>query len=88
MAVSARKVALDILMRCEKDGGYANLALDAALSRAELSGADRGLVTELVFGVIERKITLDHYISKLSSAKICDVEPSVLMRASSATLLS
>ncbi len=79
MAVSAREVALDILLRCEKDGGYANLALDAALSRTELSSADRGLVTELVFGVIERKITLDHYITKLSSAKLCDVEPRVLM---------
>ena len=79
MAVSARKVALDILLRCEKEGGYANLALDAALSRAELSAVDRGLVTELVFGVIERKITIDHYISSLSSAKLSDVEPSVLM---------
>lgn len=79
MAVSAREVALDILLRCEKDGGYANLALDAALSRSELSAVDRGLVTELVFGVIERKITLDHYISKLSSAKLGEVEPRVLM---------
>ena len=67
MAVSARKIALDVLLRCEKDTGYSNLALDAALTREEIAAADRALVTELVFGVIERKITLDHCIAALSS---------------------
>ena len=78
MAVNPRKTALDILLRCEKDTGYSNLALDAALSREELSPADRALVTELVFGVIERKITLDYYIAALSSKRPEKLESVVL----------
>ncbi|MBQ8388390.1 MAG: 16S rRNA (cytosine(967)-C(5))-methyltransferase RsmB [Clostridia bacterium] len=78
MAVSARKIALDVLLRCEKDTGYSNLALDAALTREEIGAADRALVTELVFGVIERKITLDHCIAALSSKRPEKLEPVVL----------
>ena len=78
MAVNARKIALDVLLRCEKDTGYSNLALDAALTREELTAADRALVTELVFGVIERKITLDHCIAALSSKRPEKLESVVL----------
>lgn len=66
-AMTARKTAFDILNRCEKQGQYSNLALDAALKRGGLSEPDRALTTTLVYGVLERKLTLDYQISKLSS---------------------
>ncbi len=75
---TARSVALKVLLKCENEGGYSNLALDTELKRSELDRADRALVTELVFGVIERKITLDYYISKLARGKMSDLEPRVL----------
>ena len=78
MKETARSVAQKILLKCELEGGYANLALDHALDKTPLDGADRALATELVFGTIERKITLDYYISKLSSNKLSKIEPEVL----------
>jgi len=76
--ITARSCALDILLRCETAGGYSNITLDRALDKSGLSGPDRALATELVFGVIERKITLDHYIGRLSSQSIERIEPRVL----------
>ena len=71
--LTARALAVEILQRCES-GGYSNITLDTAIKRNELSGADRSLVTALVYGVIERKITLDHIIAALSSIPNSKIE--------------
>lgn len=68
-----RALALDVLVRCES-GGYSNIALDTAIKRNGLSPLDRGLLTALVYGVIERKITLDYIISSLSSIPDSKIE--------------
>ena len=70
---NVRALALEVLTRCE-NGGYSNIALDTAIKRNELSGADRGLMTALIYGVIERKITLDYIISSLSSIPNSKIE--------------
>ena len=65
--MNVRKLALETLCRCETAAQYANLALDAKIKKFNISGDDRSLFTLLVYGTIERKITLDYYISLLSS---------------------
>lgn len=47
-------------------GKYGNLAVDSVLRRTELSEADRHLFTALVYGVIERQVTLDFLIDQFS----------------------
>lgn len=59
----ARDVALDVLNRVEEHKSYSNLELRHVLDRGELGAADAGLVTELVYGTIQRKLTLDHVLS-------------------------
>ena len=68
-----RALALDVLNKCES-GGYSNIALDTIIKRNDLSSADRGLITALIYGVIERKITLDYIISSLSSIPNSKIE--------------
>lgn len=68
-----RALALEVLTKCES-GGYSNIALDTVIKRNGLSGADRGLMTALIYGVIERKITLDYIISSLSSIPDSKIE--------------
>ena len=63
----ARELAGAVLLRCERAGQYSNLALDAALRRAGLPEHDRALATALVYGVLERRLTLDDWIDRLSS---------------------
>ena len=70
---NARALALEVLTRCE-NGGYSNIALDTAIKRNELSSADRALMTTLIYGVIERKITLDYIISSLSTIANSKIE--------------
>ena len=73
--MTARELALDLLLKGEKTKQYSNIVLDNALKRSELSSADKGLVSALFYGVIERRITLDYQISALSSRDIRDIDP-------------
>ena len=63
----ARALALQILNRTDSQGQYTNLALDAALKKSALSAPDKALVTILVYGVTERRLTLDYLADALSS---------------------
>ena len=70
-----RAIALKLLNRCESAEQYSNLALDAVLRREELSSADRGLLTVLVYGTIERKMTLDYQITVLATRSVEKIDP-------------
>lgn len=81
MADNARKIALRVLLDAEKNKTYSNIAVDKALSKSELSGADRGLVTALCMGVTERRLTLDAIICALSDkGNDTEAEAKVLLR--------
>ncbi len=71
--INPRALALEVLIRCE-NGGYSNIALDTVIKRNNLSSADRGLMTALIYGVIERKITLDFIIDALSTIPNSKIE--------------
>lgn len=75
-AKSARALALDLLCEAEARGQYPNIALDHALRRNPLPPADRALATTLVYGVTERRITLDAIMDQLAEREI---EPRVRM---------
>jgi len=57
--LSARALAVRVLERVERDGAYAAAALDAELDRhPQLDVRDRGLVAELVYGVLRTRRAL------------------------------
>ncbi len=60
---NARKVAANVLVKVEKQGAYSNLAVAEALKGAELSPQDKALATALIYGVLDRKITIDFVLS-------------------------
>lgn len=47
---TARDIALEAVIRIERDGAYANLLLQQMLANSPLEARDRGFVTELVYG--------------------------------------
>ena len=69
-----RAVALNILNKCIAAEQYSNLALDTAIKRNPLTPQDRGLLTALVYGVLERKLTLDYWIENLSNRSAQDMD--------------
>ncbi len=60
---SAREAALIVLRDVELQDAYVNLALNRAISRGEFTDKERALLTELVYGVIQRLNTLDWALS-------------------------
>ena len=72
-----RKIAYDVLVKCSSAEQYSNIALDTAIKRSDLTPPDRGLLTALVYGVIERQITLDAIIDSLCERGSDDISPDV-----------
>ena len=70
-----RKIAYDVLVKCASAEQYSNIALDTAIKRSDLTPPDRGLLTTLVYGVIERQITLDAIIDSLTDRKGEEISP-------------
>jgi 16S rRNA (cytosine967-C5)-methyltransferase len=60
--VTARDLARRVLSRVET-GGYATLALSGELERAHLAEPDRALATELVYGVLRKRLRLDRALA-------------------------
>lgn len=81
MAENARAIAYRVLRDAERNKTYSNIAVDRALRESDLSSADRGLVTAICMGVIERKLTLDAIIWALSkNGGKTDTDATVLLR--------
>lgn len=60
----ARRTALEVLVRIDTEGAYANIALPHALDRSRLEARDRAFVTELVYGVTRMRRALDHLVDR------------------------
>ena len=73
---SPRTLALNTLLAVEK-GQYGNIAVDTALRRHPMSDPDRHLYTALVYGVTERKTTLEFLLAKFSSRPVKNLDTAV-----------
>lgn len=60
---TARSLALAVLEDVLVNQAYSNIALNKHLKGSQLSVADKGLVTEIVYGTVARKLTLEWYLS-------------------------
>ncbi|RXI98059.1 16S rRNA (cytosine(967)-C(5))-methyltransferase RsmB [Anaerobacillus alkaliphilus] len=76
---NVREVALDILLQIEKNQAYSNLLLNQSIKREKLIEKDVGLLTEIVYGTIQRKNTLDYYLSSYVKGGLKKLDPWVLI---------
>ncbi|MDC3416442.1 16S rRNA (cytosine(967)-C(5))-methyltransferase RsmB [Aquibacillus salsiterrae] len=63
-----RTTALDILVRIGEKGGFSHLLIDQAIKTKGLSSRDEGLLTEMVYGTIQRKLTLAYFLDAFIQA--------------------
>ena len=89
MMLTVRRAAYNSLVRLEKESRYSNLETDITLKKELLSQKDRGLYTLLVYGVIERKVTLDYVLSQFSAKTVdsLDIEVRTLLRLAAYQIL-
>jgi len=74
----ARSGAYEILQRVD-EGGYADLLLDAWIGRhPDLDPRERGLLTELVYGVLRLRGQLDFALTPLCRQALNRLEPATL----------
>ena len=76
--MSARKCAFEAIGRVIDSGAYNNITIGGLYSKYSLSNEDKSLCGNIVKGVLERKLTLDYIISKLSSFPIHTLDKRVL----------
>ncbi|MBE2975113.1 16S rRNA (cytosine(967)-C(5))-methyltransferase RsmB [Priestia megaterium] len=57
---NVRDIALDILLAIEKNQAFSNLLLNNSIQKRGIQGKDAGLLTEIVYGTIQRRDTLDY----------------------------
>ena len=72
--MNAREIAYKILLDVEKNKNYSNMSINKHFKDIKLSNQDRGLATEIVYGVIENKYYIDYMIDKLSKVKTNKME--------------
>ena len=80
--MNVREIVYSSLLKCEKNKSYPNIEIDSAIEKYGLVGVDRSFYTALVYGVIEKLITLDYIIKLYSSRDIekIDNEIKVILR--------
>ena len=67
---SVRQLAFETIQRVRKENAYSNIAINQTLSEHALSNADKGLLTELVYGTLKRQYTLDFYLKPFVKTKL------------------
>ncbi len=59
---NVRAIAMDLLVTIEKNQSYSNLLLNSTIEKNELSAVDVGLLTELTYGTLQRRMALDFFL--------------------------
>ena len=73
-----RRVAATVLRRVEREGAYADRALAAEATRAGLDPRERAFATQLAYGAVQRRRTLDHVIAELAGRPVEQLDPTIL----------
>ncbi len=76
--MNIRQCAYNILIESERQDKYISLALYAFISSNDIKKEDRALLSTLVYGVTERMITLDYFISVFSGKRVSSLDKEVL----------
>lgn len=76
--MNARELAINVLYKIEYGEGYSNVTLDKELEKADLINVEKALASELVYGVLTWKLTLDEIIKEYSSIRLKKISPWIL----------
>ncbi|KRL04703.1 16S rRNA (cytosine(967)-C(5))-methyltransferase RsmB [Liquorilactobacillus oeni] len=66
---TARFLAVDILTRIESNNSYSNLLLNQTMHKQHLSRVDGNLLTKMVYGVLQHRLTLEYWLEPFIKPK-------------------
>ena len=67
--MNARKLAFKTLYDIERNKNYSNISINKNFKNIDINDQEKGLATELIYGIIENKYYLNYIIDKLSKIK-------------------
>jgi len=73
-----REIALKTIYDINEKGAYSNIALNKQLMSNAFKDVDRAFITDLVYGTIKWKLTIDYIISSFSSIKLKKISPWII----------
>lgn len=76
---NVRNIAYHVLYRVLYEDAYSAIAINSAVREEKLSGVDVSFLSALVYGVLERKLTLEYIIRQYSSIRIKKIEKGTLI---------
>lgn len=76
--INARKVALDVVNSVFYKDAYSNIVLNMHLNKSNLKDKDKALVTEIVYGTIKYKLTIDKIIQSYLKSNIKKLDKDIL----------
>ena len=63
--MNSRELAFKVLVDIESNNNYSNISINKHFKNIDISNNERGLATEIIYGVVEKKIYLDYIIDNL-----------------------
>jgi len=73
-----REIALKIIYDINEKGAYSNIAINKYLEGCELREIDKSFITDIVYGSVKFRLTIDWIIEQFSSIKIKKISPWIL----------
>jgi 16S rRNA (cytosine967-C5)-methyltransferase len=67
--ISVRELALQLIEQVHQQKAYSPLILNQAIESHRLEGRDAALLTQLVYGVLQRELTLEFYLKSFLKPK-------------------
>ncbi|OFK56082.1 16S rRNA (cytosine(967)-C(5))-methyltransferase [Globicatella sp. HMSC072A10] len=87
LANNVRWQALKLIHQIEYENQYSNVLIDQTLQHTHLNELDQKLLVQLVYGVVQRRLTLDYYLEPFIKGKKVDTWIASLFRLSVYQLL-
>jgi len=72
---NVREVALDLLLQVGESGGFSHILINQEIKNNKVSEKDKSLLTELIYGTLQRKLTLQFYLKPF--IKVKKMDPSI-----------
>ena len=76
--MTARELAINLLYKIEVGEAYSNTTLDKELNKSDLNREDKALASQIVYGVLTWKLTIDEIIKQYSNIRLKKISPWIL----------
>lgn len=77
---NVRESALNLLEMIEKNQSYSNLLLNNVIKKNQIDKKDIGLLTELTYGTLQRRMTIDFYLQPFLKNRKVELWVLILLR--------